>query len=76
MLASHIYGLIAAGSLRRSVGLLCVPREPLLDTNFVRTLRAISGAADRFTAFLLHVAAGSLSLDFCDIVLLTVLQCI
>ena len=76
MLTSGIYGLIAAGSLCASVCIRCVPREPLLDTNFVRTLRAISGAADRFTAFLLHVAAGSLSLDFCDIVLATALQCI
>ena len=76
MLTAGIDGLIAAGSLVYTVYLRYRPREPLLDTNFVRTLRAISGAADRFTAFLLHVAAGSLSLDFCDIVLATVLQCI
>ena len=40
---------------------------------FASALRAISGAAHRFTARSLRVAAGSLT---CDIVLATALQCI
>ena len=61
--SSGIYGLVAAGSLRNTLGVRCEPRDLLLDTNFLRTLRAISGAADRFTAFGLRVAAGSLTLS-------------
>ena len=44
--------------------LRCVPRDALLDTKFVRTLRAISGAADRFTASSSRVAAGSLTQSY------------
>ena len=62
VLASGIYDLLAAGSLVCSVSLVCTPRRLLLDTNFLRTLRAISGAALRFTASS-RVAAGSLTCD-------------
>ena len=69
-LSSGIYGLVAAGSISFTVCLRCEPRDLLLDTNFLRTLRAISGAADRFTASL---AAGSLT---CGIVPRVVHLCI
>ena len=61
--SSGIYGLVAAGSLSSTVYTRCEPRDLLLDTNFLRTLRAISGAADRFTASL---AAGSMLLLFAN----------
>ena len=76
VLASCIYRSLAAGSLVCSVILVCVPRETFCWIQILCEHFVLSGADGRFTARSLRVAAGSLSLDFCGIVLATALQCI